>query len=600
MSHSADADIRGKLPTWLPTLFSSNADLNSFTQVADIGFLQLANGGYSQWKHSRQTLSPDAETSVEFFHHFDQTLSWSEAKAIYAILVDPTLLTQVISRAHDTPSGDPFVPTIYKPNLEATFTDLVPSDVASLLAKKNTPGTATVATNMAKMVSRFIRDFVFKAGRVMCNDPSLCDFSKGGYFVTTSAENFLYNGYSDSGTTFLGQVMRNPRFQVQCNKQKYYFTDGTSGIEEKSGKTFRIGANCQKTRDLDCTSDGIEVIDTMDGSKYTWTRGGFDDASLGKYYNISENFYIGNVSIGMPPINALRFGSLHRNLEFQIAKSCSHPPCTVEINNGVLNRNKTGTIVSYKGKRKSQDWPHQVVYYGSLTGQFPPRYLEGMLSTDCPSRQALFSPSMQGTLLIDLEKRTTIDYFDQADSSIAVCRYSITKQSVIDTVSGLNASSHLVSPIGFFPFPPGKEATKANPASFAQPSFLLDSLYFNSKELAKFDGITPDAAKHGTFLDVEQSTGAVYRAVSRTAMYFKFSRNILFPDLIEDYYLFPSYSITTSGSIPKDLAQTTGRFINVFKKLPSTATGIGIGAGIVFMVIGLCLCSRARSSVAPH
>lgn len=595
-----DAVVASQLPTILKPLFDADPSLAGITQVADIAFHQLATGALSKLLSGKDTISPEGKPPVEFFHYMDHNMTWLDAKFVYLTMAHPEALPDLIKVVHNSTVDDVYSPQRFRTNLDANFTEVVQAPVDAILARRNAAGNETIGSSAIKMLATFLQIFYLEADHIVCNDPANCDYAKGGYFHTTTVENILFNGYSDSGLNLLATLVGNGRFQSKCLQQKYYYTDGTSGPTETNGKTFLRDSSCSTTRDLDCTDHGIEVIDSLDGAVYNWTRNSTDPKILSRYYNISGTFSVGNATIGLPPIVAHSLGANFANIEFQRLKGCGSENCSTTINNGAIDRALTGTIVRSGGLEYSTGWPNPIKMKGSQGGQFPPLYLDGMTAEDCPPFQEMYVSAMQGTMRLDFLQQGTIDYTNDEQSSINVCRYALSKSSYEKTIDGLNNTKNLMPPPGFIPGPPGVNGTTPNKAAGTFPSFALDVLFNEGKEFKKFTGLKPDMDRHGSYVDVEQSTGAVFRAAVRNALHYKISRNSIFPHLKEDYYLFPTIAENGGGAIPADVAQSTGQFINIFRKLPSTVTALGIGTGITCILVGFIFFSRNKATVKPH
>lgn len=603
----------GKLYTDDPNLSANISDVSAITA------LQFGTSKYSSLVYGRPTISSPTGFKTEFHWWLGQHLSILDTQKIFNIVMNATAMRLLIKVAFTTelPTdvADLYYPKDFRVNLNADYSKNFTEGDAEMFSRINEDKNMTIGGGLAKMLMAYGKYYAFGQEGLFCNDKDDCSMDKGGYFVKMPVEQYLYHGFSDAATMYLSKLLRKDRnATISCMKQKVFFYDKTTGYLEDENATHivrRSPTDCSPQRDHDCTDSGIHVRTrrwnvTDDTEMYlekNWTRFTTDKTKLSEYYNITRDFRIDGVVISnILPVYANKLGSMHRDIEFQKAFACftNDDTCRVEINTGSLNLTRIGQIESIFGMNTSYKWKSKKPYEGTLTGQFPPRYLDGMNAEDCPIENRVFEPTHDGSVFYALKERTTIDYTNDAESAISVCRYSMSAESYDKTIANFEAEPHLFPPRGFLPLITSINAMEAYHTAVGPPSFYWDSILNDGKELAKFDGLTPDAARHSSFKDIEQSTGAPFRTVTRLSTYVRLERSVMFPNLRERYYMFPSIATEVGMSIPTDLAQATGRYINVFKKLPATVMGIGIGAGTVCVIIGICLCSRSRAHVKPQ
>ena len=615
-------------PKLMPHFFSEYPSLAAnMTELSDLGFLQVATGEYSQIFKSEPSLGFNSE----FYRHLDQEITWEEAKLLYAIFTDRNLTQSIVEIAHFVPSAVEHAQPEYSPNIEADYTSIFQDldteyygSAPQLLARRNAIGNSTIGINMVQYISKMYHDIVLLGQRIVCDDRDNCDYRKGGLFVTTTAEEFIFEGYSDPGLVYFSQLFSSRRYKISCSNPKFYFKDSfDSGYDEDETRVFHRDQLCRKREDTTCYDGAIKVHDTeldeylywnktfdptldaapKESKRYlyynkTWAT---EESSIRvlNFYNMTQSFHDSNgtlISV-LQPVQATSLGGLIRHVGFQKGRMCkpSGDDCTVATNNGINDRSLIGTIVSLFGETNTTSWPVEKPLRGSMLGQYAPAYLDGLLGNrECPKRLANYEGSMQGVLYYDLMDATVIDYDSNQDGGIPVCRYSISHESLTDSVNDLGQDPKLYPPFSFFPGPPGQNATKPSPIASSMPSFFLDQILNEGRELAKFTGIQPDIHKHMAYNDVEQGTGMTLRSAGRSAQYLKLSRSGVFPNLQEPYYMFPILSRTAAVAIPPSVAASLGSIINVFRTYPNVARGIGIGCGVLFSLIGVFLWIRVR------
>lgn len=573
-------------------LIGSAETLSEMKSLSDFAYYQFGTGMVSKGLFNTPYFSP-SELHVSLGTSFDM----STTKTLVDLAKNPDLLTNVTNRAYTVynVTDDGRNVEIYARNLTADYTDLVGSELSQIL--DNSASSGTIATEFIDYLGLYLDALVYKGKRIYCNDPVQCDYRKGGLFITKSAKDYLFTGISDPSLMLRVKKNRNNRFLVGCRNQKYFYQNSAeSGLAENATRVFQRSTECQKIPDLECT-EGFEVIDTETMASTFFSSNESNASTTEAYYRLAKEFLVDGVQVSpVAPVFASEFGELYRNIEFQKEFDCGAQNCKTVVHTGKSDISKIGVIQSRHGRTESQNWPTPVQYSGHIDLNFNPRFADGLFNDTCSSSVSVFFPQFESAIELANTIRTTLEYSDLGSPSIDVCRYEMNSESYANTIANLNQNPNILPKHMMLSLPPGVNATRPHYQTMAAPSLLWDSLHNQGAELSKFDGLTPDPEAHGTYYDIEQSSGVAVRVVSRLATYFRVSRSPLFPNLKENTYDFPTMYVVTGGAIDKSEYQTVGKSLKAFKRLPNLASALALGIGGFFFLLGLCCCYKSRKN----
>lgn len=603
-----DAGICALIPQLIPQVIQVYPELAEVELVQNLGMFQLATAGISKVLWNSDTVN----NHTEFFHHLDTPLTIDEAKFLFLIMLNSGFMERVLDLAMTVTNFDNIqAPKQYKLNLKGNFYSLgIHPTQAQILMRKNAAQNRTIASDLAQWQVELAQKYLIEQ-HYFCDVLDDCDYTRGGLLVRATAKELLFDGYSDPGLLLLSQLFTNHAgsFDIQCYNQKYFFTDGTSGTEESIGKEFAYSNRCVKTRDLHCTRDGIQVVDKDTGLSYNWTRE-LDELA---YYNLSRpSFRIGNITISnLLPVSAVQFGATYPDLEFQRKRSCVDEKClrtiqsdlTIDCNATLCetpdttSRGDTGMLVSRGGKTKNSNWK-QSSYSGGVTDS--PEFLSGQPGEDCPATRKVYSPHIDGYIFYSRvhQERNELD-----NEITGECRYEPTAASFTSTITSLTSQSSLLPPKGFYPHVPVNG--KGNYRCEAAPSFFLETQVGESTELDKFTGLSPTREKHQSFAEYDLASRSLKRKVQRRAEYARVLKSSMYPNLLQDYYIYPLHSRTSVYSqtavnqtllliqpVPFTVAEEALEFIHFIRGYsvnPSEFILIGSILGAVLAVSGLLL-----------
>jgi hypothetical protein len=434
-----------------------------------------------------------------------------------------------------------------------------------------------------------------------CTDPMDCDYLKGGLFVKKTADEYLFTGYTEPFTWMLLSLgilkaSDGSNTVLVCAEDEYMRIDGTWSATETEELPFIRGIAASE--DQVCPPTMKHSFCSKGHHKYM-VDGKLVDATpeLDSLFMVLPSY-----------ANSHKKGVL--DIEFQKRRSCpqgdektyAHPSCTTTINTGENDIKSISQVLKVGGNDKTTRWPEDVSIGGSVGGQFAPMYFEGLTNPVCGASVQFWFGDTEAVLTYDLIDEETFTYNADEESSIDVCRYSLTPDSFktsMDKLGKVNAQHF--PPLGFLPYPPGKVAAPGDTyVALGEPNFYMDKLMNNGEQANKFTGIVTDADKDRSFMDVEPTTGAAIRAVVRVCKYFKFRKSILFSNILENVYYFPTVTIDSGGVLDEENQKTTGTYFNRMKTLPETLTIAGIASGVVLLFVGLFLLSKTKSGTKPQ
>ena len=599
----------------IPPLYVADSTLGGrITAVKDLGYLQQSNSLFSSVLMGSDTLSPPGTFKTEFHHYFDQPITMEEVQLIETLLMNGAVVTAIVTRSMSLPTGEMYVPVEWKANVNADFSDVVTAETNAVLIRKNAAGTRTFASDLTSLLATLTNEFGLKDANIYCDDLADCDYRKGGLFHTDTAANLIFDGYTDSAMLYMAGILKSdPNAALSCVDQKFYYTDGTSGSVESETSVFtRDATTCSPRPDYSCDS-GFEVSSLRTGSdsstypvKRTFTKNTENTDDLRSYYSLqlAGQFYIDNPAIpvgALVPTGADSLGMMYTDVQFQKTAGCQtedKKDCTLTFNTGLLEREDMNNVVRNKNRVQGK-WPHDVPVVGKKSFSIKPQYIDGFTDPFCPQNVTQFSSASESAEILYLEKLETIDYTNDPDLAIPVCRYTLNEEGYDATLESLGASADLLPPRGFFPIAPGVNATAALHVAIGAPSHYIDQLVNEGKELAKFTGMVPDKARHASFYDIEPASGAGIRVAVHYSLYFRIKRSAMYPNLQESYYMFPSSYLTFGGGISASAAVSTAGEISTAQQIPDLLMGMGIGAGIVSIFAGIFIITRKRVAVQP-